>query len=98
MPPAEPQQPPPNMTAWQRQNLGYTQQKTELSHKAIWSLVLALIGLVLGLIFPIAAIVVGILALRDTKDNPRLKGEGLAIAGLAVGALGLVAHIALMFS
>jgi hypothetical protein len=91
--PAEPQQPPPSMSTWQKQNFGYTEPRTEFSHKAVWALVLSLIGLVLGIIFPIAAMVVGASGVRDTHDNPRLNGEAMAIIGIALGAVGFVLHI-----
>jgi heme/copper-type cytochrome/quinol oxidase subunit 2 len=88
-----PQQPPPQMTAWQQQNHGYVQPKTDFSKKAVWALVLSIIGLILGIGFPITALIVGALAIRDTRDNPRLKGEAMAITALAIAGLGLVMHL-----
>ncbi|MFH0794382.1 MAG: DUF4190 domain-containing protein [bacterium] len=62
------------------------------SPKAIWSLVLGILGLVcFSILTGIPAIVLGILALKDIRRDPaRLAGSGLAIAGIVVGALSTV--------
>jgi hypothetical protein len=92
MQPAPPVQPPPQMTSWQQQNFGYVEPKTETSKKAIWALVLSIAGLLIG-IGAISAIIVGALAIRDTRDNPRLKGEAMAITAVAIGVLGVVLNL-----
>jgi hypothetical protein len=89
-PPAQQEQAPPQMTAWQQQNYGYTQAKTEWSRKAIWAFVLSLAGLMLGILAWIPAIILGMYAYRDTYDDPRLKGRGLAVAALVISLICVV--------
>lgn len=61
------------------------------SGKAIASFVLGLISLVCALFAGIPALVLGLLALSDISREPqRLKGRGLAIAGVALGSIGCV--------
>jgi hypothetical protein len=50
------------------------------------------VGLVLG---P-AALVLGVLGLRKAKANPRAKGGGHAIAGIVLGSLVLLGHLAVI--
>lgn len=61
------------------------------SGKAIASFVLGLISLVCSLFAGIPALVLGLLALSDISREPqRLKGRGLAFAGVALGSIGCV--------
>jgi hypothetical protein len=61
------------------------------SGKAITSLVLGLLSFVLLCLTGIPAIILGILALRDiSRSRGRLGGQGLAIAGLITGGLGML--------
>lgn len=46
---------------------------------------------IIGLIFPILAIIFGIIGMVRTKRDPSLKGRGFAIAGLILGIIGLMA-------
>lgn len=70
------------------------------SRKAIASLLLALIGALLGLgvvplVSSLAAIVQGVRARREIGSNPILKGAHMATVGIVIGALGLLFYIAL---
>jgi len=57
---------------------------------AIWSLICGCIPL-LGIITILLAIILGIIALmKISKNSDTLKGKGLAIAGIALGAMWLV--------
>ncbi|MEP7120166.1 MAG: DUF4190 domain-containing protein [Byssovorax sp.] len=56
----------------------------KLEHRPLW--ILAGLSAAIGL----AAVVVGILALREIKRRPELRGRGLAIAGIVMGALSLL--------
>lgn len=61
------------------------------SAAAIWSLVLGLIStaLFLTLISGIPAIILGIIALKKIRNAPdQLKGKGIAVTGIATGAIG----------
>jgi hypothetical protein len=99
MQPAQPQQPPPQMSSWQQQNFGYVQPRTEWSKKAIGGFVLALTGLVFSmLIIPIVAIPLSVSAYRDARDNHRLQGKGLAVAGIVLGSIDAVIWLALFIS
>ena len=49
--------------------------------------VLAILALVFGIIIPIVGIILGIIALVKIKKDPNLKGKGLAIAGIVIGAV-----------
>jgi hypothetical protein len=61
------------------------------SGKAVASLILGLFSLCLFLITGIPAIILGILGLRDIgRSEGRVTGQGLAIAGLVLGGLGLL--------
>jgi hypothetical protein len=51
---------------------------------------LAVVALILGLVFPLAAIPVGHIARRQITQTGE-RGDGLAIAGLILGYLGLIA-------
>jgi prepilin-type processing-associated H-X9-DG protein len=64
---------------------------TTTSRKAIWSLVLGVPSLVCSVFTGIPAIILGALAVRDiARSRGRLGGNGLAIAGMVTGALGVV--------
>ncbi|OHB52066.1 MAG: hypothetical protein A2Y10_11065 [Planctomycetes bacterium GWF2_41_51] len=58
---------------------------------AIWSFVLAIMGLFTFLITALPAMICGIIGLvKISKSNGRLKGTGLAIAGIAIPAVGII--------
>lgn len=64
---------------------------TRTSKKAIASLVLGIIGLVLiPLISSAAALGLGISARREISREPGVAGGGLAVAGIVLGAVGLI--------
>jgi hypothetical protein len=65
-------------------------EKTGTSGKAIASLVFGLLFCI-PIIAPILAIVLGALGLRDiSRSRGRLRGQGLAIAGLVTGSIGFI--------
>jgi hypothetical protein len=64
------------------------QQSAGTSGKAVVGLVLGLISFCLPVLLSIPAIILGCLALGDTRRGQR--GKGLAIAGIATGVLSLV--------
>jgi mannose/fructose/N-acetylgalactosamine-specific phosphotransferase system component IIC len=67
---------------------------TETSPKAIVSVVLAVLGfLVFPLIPSIAAVIVGQHARREIAADPRLRGDGLAQAGVILGWVGIAIGI-----
>ena len=51
--------------------------------------------LILGVAAGIAAIITGILGLRDLKKRPELLGRKLCITGIILGAIGLVLSFAM---
>jgi Protein of unknown function (DUF1559)/Domain of unknown function (DUF4190) len=64
--------------------------ESRTSGKAIASLILSFLFCI-PIIAPIAAIVFGALSLRDiSRSEGRLSGQGLALAGLVIGILGLI--------
>ena len=73
----------------------------ETCQMAVWSLVLGIFGIrsgwsCCGLAVPIAAVVLGHIALSSIKRQPEtLQGSGLAVAGLVTGYVGLVISIIL---
>jgi DUF1707 SHOCT-like domain/Domain of unknown function (DUF4190) len=67
--------------------------------RATVSLVLgagSLVVPVLPIVAPAAAIILGLLARRDLLRHPERAGRGLAEAGIALGLLALVIHVALL--
>lgn len=93
-PPAYPPYPPGQGSWGYGVPLGYVAPKTE--GMAIASLVLAIIGVPLCgcLIFEVLAIVFGFLARKKIREsNGALTGDGLAIAGLAIGVVMLIVAI-----
>jgi hypothetical protein len=61
------------------------------SSLAVWSLVLAIVGLPLCLVGPMAALVLGILGfMKINQSAGALKGRGLAMAGIVISATSLV--------
>src|SRR5207253_9039024 len=59
------------------------------SGKAVASLILGILSFCLPVILGIPAIILAILGLRDiNRSQGRLKGQGLAIAGIVTGVLG----------
>lgn len=74
----------------------FNAEPPETSMKAIFSLVCGILGLCCcNLVFGPVAIVLGILARNDIKNNPgdECRGEGLAIAGIVLGALDVILGI-----
>ena len=65
------------------------------SSKAIWSLVLALVGpCCCTFVFGIVAIILGLQARNEIRDFPeRYKGDGLALAGIIIGIFDVVMGI-----
>ena len=55
--------------------------------------VLAILGLIFGILVPIAGIILSIIALVQIKKDPNQKGKGLAIAGLTIGCVLLILGI-----
>src|SRR5262249_28648619 len=67
---------------------GMAMGKPQTSGKAIGSLVCVIVGLLIPFIGGVVAIVLGHLGLSEIKRSAgRLKGDGLAIAGLVMGYL-----------
>ncbi|MBI3822640.1 MAG: DUF4190 domain-containing protein [Planctomycetes bacterium] len=64
---------------------------------AVLSLTLALVGM-FTIVGTIAAIVVGVFALKEIADSKRLGGLGLARAGIVVGAVGTFLTLAMFIS
>jgi prepilin-type processing-associated H-X9-DG protein len=56
---------------------------------AVASLVLGIIGLVIPIVLSLLAILLGFAALNRTRD-PRVRGKGIALAGLVLGFAGLM--------
>ena len=75
-----------------------TEKSLYYSELAIASLTIGVLCFIqlFGLERSIAAIVFGILALRRIKQDETLKGKGLAIAGIAMGAIYSLIAIAVM--
>jgi hypothetical protein len=69
---------------------------------AVWSLVLAISGVVLaccwiGIAATIAAVVMGVIARRKIRDSHgMLQGDGLALAGIIIGSIGTVLGIGII--
>lgn len=62
------------------------------SGKAIASLVLGIVGLMLpffGIIAGLLGLIFGAVAMKETASDPRLQGRGMAIAGLVMGVVGV---------
>jgi len=55
------------------------------SQLAIWALVCGCLGFVFSLLASIPAIILGHMALNETKRNPALQGRGMALAGTILG-------------
>jgi len=79
--------PPP--VAYATSNYGGPQEANGL---ATASFVIALVGLLIPVIPGIVAIVLGILGITKTRDR-NVGGKGLAIAGIAVGAVSMVTSL-----
>ncbi|MFO7165270.1 MAG: DUF4190 domain-containing protein [Mycolicibacterium hassiacum] len=62
---------------------------------AIASLVCSMLGLICGCVFSVPGIVLGLIALNQTKTSGG-EGRGLAIAGIALSCAGLLLFMALM--
>jgi len=55
------------------------------SKLAIWALVCGCLSFFFSLLTSIPAIILGHLALKETKQNPAIKGHGMALAGTILG-------------
>lgn len=64
---------------------------------AIASLVVSLVGVCFWIIGPIAGIVLGVIAMNQIKQRGE-GGQGLAIGGIAIGAVMLLINLVLLFS
>ena len=51
-----------------------------------------------GIILGIIAVVLGVVAKREIEADPRLSGDGLATAGIAVGAIAFVLAIVILIT
>src|SRR4051794_13858906 len=89
-------EPPPS---WQQQPQdpqqpeygGYGQQQPKTSGLAIASLVTSIVGAIFCFVIAIVGLVLGIVALNQIKNSNGMQtGRGLAIAGIVIGALGIV--------
>ncbi|MBE7560522.1 DUF4190 domain-containing protein [bacterium] len=71
-----------------------------LSQKAVWSVVLAILGLCLPVVLSIPALILGILALSDiNKSGGRITGHSVAIAGIVLSIVcGLISLIMLILA
>jgi hypothetical protein len=69
------------------------------SRLARLSLICSVIGMTCPLVFAgsIAGILMGIAAHRQIRENPRLKGMGMARTGLVIGVVGLLTWPAIFF-
>lgn len=91
--PGAPPPPPPGMYQQPPMQPGlpgdaYSMGQPQTSGKAIGSLVCGIAGLLIPFIGAVVAIVLGHLGLSEVKKSGgRLKGDGLAIAGLVLGYL-----------
>lgn len=69
-------------------------QEKRTSGKAIASLVLGIVGLIIvPVICSTLAIIFGVMGRNETEADPTLGGRGMATAGLVLGIVGLVAGI-----
>ena len=59
------------------------QQPATGQNTSIW----AILAIVFAFVFSPLGIIFGIVALREIKKNPNLKGRGLAIAGIVIGGI-----------
>ncbi len=74
------------------------QQQQKTNSKAVVSLVLGAIALVpWASLCAIPAIILGVLARQEIWKTPEVKGDGLAIAGIALGAGALALWGLLLF-
>lgn len=72
--------------------------EAKTSSQAIWSLVLGILSMTcLWLLGSIPAIILGILALKAIgKSGGELKGQGLGIAGIVTGSIGIFSGLAFL--
>ena len=59
------------------------QQPATGQNTSIW----AILAIIFAFVFSPLGIIFGIVALREIKNNPNLKGRGLAIAGIVIGGI-----------
>jgi hypothetical protein len=60
------------------------------------STLLAVVLCAAGLVVPSTALLLGLLALRETDSNPRVGGRGLAIMGSATAVMGVVLGVTML--
>lgn len=67
--------------------------------RSIWAIAAGYLGLlsVLGIFAPLA-VLIGVVAIRDIKKNPRLHGMGRAIFGIVMGVGCSIAYLILICS
>ncbi|HJT78937.1 MAG TPA: DUF1559 domain-containing protein, partial [Gemmataceae bacterium] len=64
------------------------------SGKAVWSVILGAASMLCWVLTSIPAVILGILSLRDIgRSRGRVRGQGLAIAGIVLGAVGTLGFI-----
>lgn len=77
----------------QQRNVRLSPTKKTLSKPALLSFVLGLLFVIP--LLPVAACVLGFLALRALSDTPQVKGRGFALAGIGLGGFFTVMQLAL---
>jgi len=55
--------------------------------------ILAILSLIFAFLFPLAGLILGIIALSEIKKNPSIKGRGLAIAGIIISSFSIIIYI-----
>ncbi|MGH3457378.1 DUF4190 domain-containing protein [Aeromicrobium sp.] len=104
-PPGGPPPPPPAPPGqpWQPSASAYGQPgapgSVPTNQKAIWALVLGIVGLVccgIGIVTAIPALIVGILARKEIGASGGTQaGSGMAIAGIILGIVGIILSLLL---
>ncbi|MFO1532459.1 MAG: DUF4190 domain-containing protein [Thermoplasmatota archaeon] len=74
---------------------GYPPGHQKTSGMAIAALVLGIVGLCpyIGIIVGLIALILGIVARKNIRQNPSMKGDGLALTGIILGAVGLAISV-----
>jgi hypothetical protein len=71
--------------------------RTGTSNKATISLVLGLLSFCFTLLTGIPAVVFGVMAMSEIRRNPKLGGQGIAIAGMILGGTGILVNVVVSF-
>ena len=59
--------------------------------RSLWAIVAGYLGLISVLLVPAPfALITGIIAIRDMRRNPKLRGMGRAVFGIVMGSLGTI--------